>query len=739
MNLFCILPILANEIKIINVEGNQRISKEAIIIFSEVKPGMEYSDDFANKSLKKIYETNFFENVELSYDNKNLFIKVIENPIIEELTITGIKNKTFLEFIKERMTLRDRSSFNDFNFKNDIRIIEDILKSNGYYFSNIDIDFDKNKELNSIILRINIDLGNKAKIRNISFIGNKVFKDKKLTEVIASEEHKFWKFISKNVYLNQSLINLDKRLLENYYKNRGYYDVQILDNFVELDSKNLSFKLIYNIDAGKKFNIHDLSLDLPPDYNKNDFSKLFKIFEASKGDVYSKEFINQILIDIENIASTKSYDFIDVKVEEFKTDKNKLNFNFIVSDSEKYYIEKINIAGNYSTIEDVIRNKLIVDEGDPLNNLLFNKSINEIRALGFFKNVKSDIKDGSSDNLKSIDIIVEEQPTGEISIAAGIGTDGLQMGGQLNEKNFLGQGISLDTEIEISKESLKGQLSYSKPNFASTDHTLTTSLRSLDNDFLSLYGYKSQEIGFTIGTRFEQFENLYFSPELDFKYEDLSTNNNASANIKKQDGEYSDFYFIYGLDNDLRDSSFDPKKGYLINFKQSLPVISENNEISNTFIFTKYKELNKNTEMVGRASLYLNSINTVDSSDVRISKRAVVPYNRLRGFKKGKIGPVDNQDYIGGNYVSTLNLSTNLPGILPTLENIDFNYFIDLANIWGVDYDSSLDDSKIRSSTGVALNMVTPVGPLSFSFSQPITKSSLDQTEKFRFNLGTTF
>ena len=143
--------------------------------------------------------------------------------------------------------------------------------------------------------------------------------------------------------------------------------------------------------------------------------------------------------------------------------------------------------------------------------------------------------------------------------------------------------------------------------------------------------------------------------------------------------------------------------------------------------------------MVGRASLYLKAINGFDGSDVRVSKRANVPYNRLRGFEKGKVGPVDNNDYIGGNYISTLNLSTNIPGILSTLENFDFNYFIDVANVWGVDYDSSLDNSKIRSSTGIGLNVLTPVGPLSFSFTQPITKASTDKTETFRFNLGTTF
>jgi len=144
--------------------------------------------------------------------------------------------------------------------------------------------------------------------------------------------------------------------------------------------------------------------------------------------------------------------------------------------------------------------------------------------------------------------------------------------------------------------------------------------------------------------------------------------------------------------------------------------------------------------MIGKASLYLKNVNSVDGSDVRISKRGQIPYSRLRGFERGKVGPIDGGDYIGGNYVSALNLSTNIPSFLNTVENVDLSYFIDVANVWGVDYSDNINDSNhIRSSTGIGVDFLTPIGPLSFSFTQPITKKSSDKTETFRFNLGTTF
>ena len=246
--------------------------------------------------------------------------------------------------------------------------------------------------------------------------------------------------------------------------------------------------------------------------------------------------------------------------------------------------------------------------------------------------------------------------------------------------------------------------------------------------------------GFSVGTEFEQYENLYFSPEIDVSLEDLKTNSNASNALKKQEGTYEDFYFNYGLNYDLRNSRYKPTAGNKTSFYQELPVVSGNNELANTFIFTQYKSLDQASEMTGKASFYFKTINSLDNSDVRISKRAQIPYNRLRGFEKGKVGPIDNNDYVGGNYVTTLNFSTNLPGIMSTVETVDFSYFIDVANVWGVDYDSSVNESSaIRSSTGLGVDFLTPIGPLSFSLSQPISKKSTDKTESFRFNLGTTF
>tara|TARA_A100000164_G_scaffold89416_1_gene77277 strand:+ start:2457 stop:4706 length:2250 start_codon:yes stop_codon:yes gene_type:complete len=730
---------LAEIVNKVEINGNQRISKATIITLGVIKKNINYDNDELNKILKNLYGTNFFNDIELKLSDGTLLINLSENPIIENIEISGIKKKELTKILLEKIVLKNRMSFTENQLLKDTNLIKNILKTSGYYFAKVDTSFSKDNELNSIRLKININLGEKAKIKKISFIGDKKVKDKKLLEVIASEEHKFWKFISNKVYLNQSTIELDKRLLENYYRNLGYYKVKVLNSFSEFSDQGY-FKLLFNIESGNQYFFNNFNLNLPEDYNKSDFKKIEKIFNKLKNENYSLDNLNLILKEIDKIASERLYDFIDAKVEEEIIENNKINFTFNIIDSDKFYVEKINILGNFQTIEEVIRNRLIVDEGDPLNNLLYAKSIDNIKSLRIFKSVKSEIKEGSDSNLKVVDIIVEEQPTGEVSLLAGVGTTGTTVGGGIVEKNFLGKGINLETNLEISEETIKGKFVYSKPNFAYTDNTLFTSVKATNSDFLSDRGYKVKETGFSVGTTYEQYENLFYSPEISLGIEDLETNSTASTQRKKQEGSYEDFYFNYGLVYDLRDSSYRPTSGNRTSFYQQLPIVSGNNELSNTFIYTQYKSLNPSNDMIGKASLYLKTVNALDDSDVRISKRTGVPYNRLRGFEKGKIGPVDNSDYIGGNYVTAINLSTNLPGILNTVENIDFLYFIDIANVWGVDYNSELDDSSlIRSSTGIGLDWTTPIGPLSFSLTQPITKKSSDKTETFRFNLGTTF
>jgi outer membrane protein insertion porin family len=728
---------LADIINDIEVKGNLRLSKQSIIIFSGLNINQDYNSDDLNIAIKKLDKTDFFNKIDFKIINDTLLIEVVENPIIEDLQIRGVKSKSFVKALNEKMELKNRKPFKDSTYQSDLNLIKNIIKQNGYYFSKIETSLTRDNDRNTIRLFYDIDLGKKAKISEIIFLGDKKLKDRKLRNVIASETSKPWKFISNKVYLDEQRIKLDKRLLTNYYKNKGYYLSKINDTFVE-SQKNNSFKLVFNIEAGEKFFFNDLKLELPTDFNKDHFRDITKVLNKLKGKKYSLNNIEKILDEVDKIALSKQYEFVNAKIKEKIIDKNKLDFVITMEETEKFYVEKINISGNNITLEEVLRNTLIVDEGDPYNEILFNKSISKMKSKNIFSKVKTEITDGNEANLKIIDIIVEEKPTGEISLGAGVGTNGSSVGGGIKENNFLGKGIKLDTNLMVSDDSIKGKFTYLKPNFGYGDNDLFTSIESSSTDNLTESGYKTSNLGFSFGTRFEQYENLFFSPSLITDVEKLTTTSTASTAIKKQEGNYFDVNFSYSLDYDLRDRSYQPTDGYNTSLYQSIPLVSDQNEIINGFEINKYKSLV--SDMVGKISLFGRAANSISGDDVRLSKRLFIPSRKLRGFENGKIGPTDNNDYVGGNYAASLNISTTLPQILPSFQNTDFNIFFDAANVWGVDYDSSIDESNvIRSSVGVAMDVLTPIGPLNFSFAQPVTKKSSDKTETFRFNIGTTF
>ena len=739
INIFFLLFITYSFAEIVNdikVLGNKRISKETILVLGKIDLGVDYNDNKLNSVFKNLYESDFFKKIEFNVNNSILEIIIVENPIIEDLQITGIKSQNLTDFILDKINLGSRKSYIESTYLSDLNLIKNIIKSNGYYFAEIDTQTKLNKEQNSIRLILNINLGKKAKINEIQFFGNKNVKDRKLNNIITSEESKFWKFLSQTVYLNNERIELDKRLLKSFYKNNGFYNIKVSNSFVEFNNNN-SFKLIYNIDSGEKFTFNKLDLALADDYDKKYFLKIIHALKKLENTEYSLDKIEKVLREVDKIALSKQYMFIDATLNETVIGKNKLNIEISLQDTKKFYVEKINILGNEFTIEEVIRNALIVDEGDPLNEILFNKSINNIKGKNIFGKVDSKILPGSDENLKIINLTVTEKPTGELSLGAGVGTQGGSIGGGIKENNFMGKGIKLNTNLNVSKNSIKGAFIYEKPNFNYTDNTLFTSLSSTSTDNLVEFGYKTSNSEISIGTSFEQFENLYFSPKFSTSYEKLETTSTASSNLKKQAGDYFDTNFVYALIYDRTNRRYRPDEGFKNTFRQELPIISNGYEMSNSFESVRYKKF---SDMVAKITFYGKAVNTLADEDVRISKRLFMPPSKLRGFEAGKVGPIENNDYVGGNYAAAINFSTTLPQLLASFQNADLSFFIDTANIWGVDYNTSMDDgSKIRSSTGIAMDVLTPIGPLNFSLSQPISKASSDKTESFRFNLGTTF
>ena len=734
--LLLVSSVQSEMVKKIEISGNSRISNETVILFGEVDKDKDLNNNDINKILKNLYKTNFFKEIKVELKNNILKIFVVENPIIQSIELKGIKADKIKKPILASLLLKDNSSFIEYLAKKDKNKITNILKSSGYFFAEVKFILVENSN-NTVSLIYDVDLGEKAKIRKIKFIGDKKYKNRKLYRVIVSEENKFWKFLSSRKLLNKERINLDARLLESFYKNKGFYNVKVESSYAQFldDGK---FDLVFNINAGEKFFFNDLKLILPDEYNRENFSKIDSLFAKLKEKPYSYNRVEKILDEVENIALQDQYASINATVEENIVDNNKIDFFVSIGELKKEYIERINIVGNNITREEVVRNNLVIDEGDAYNKILHAKSINNLKNLNFFREVSSTIVDGSSNDNKIINITLEEKPTGEITAGAGVGTSGSTIGFSVRENNFLGKGIRFSTSLELSEESIRGNFNITNPNFKGTDQMIFAGLQSTEIDRMSNFGYKTTKTGFNLGSKFEYYEDFFLSPSITTYYESLKTASTASDNLIKQKGTYFDTDFNYTVTYDKRNQKYQTTEGFISKFNQSIPIVSENSAILNGYEINSYHELADG--MIGSFSFYTKTIHSITGDDVRISERLYMPSGRLRGFERGKVGPVDNSDYVGGNYISAVNLSATLPNIIPSVQNADFSIFYDAGNVWGVDYSSSIDDSNIlRSSTGVAVDWYTIVGPLSFSYSFPLSKATTDKTESFRFNLGTTF
>ena len=718
----------------VQVKGNERITLETIAIFGDIAIGKNYETSDINSLIKKLYETNFFSNIAIELENGLLTVIVKENPIINTIVIKGEKADKYKDAIKEQLYLREKTSFVNNYVKSDINIIKELYRSLGYYFIKIDLDIE-NLDKNRVNLVYTLDKGKRAKIAKIYFLGDKKIRDKRLRDIITSQEARFWKFVSRNVYLNKGRIELDKRLLKNYYRNRGYYEVDISSSSVEY-AEGEGFILTFSINAGKRYRFKKIYADISDALDQNAFMPLQKEFNKVIGDYYSQRKLTSILEKIDQLSEQKELQFINHQVVE-TLDGNGVDIRIDIFEGQKFTIERVNIIGNSVTNDSVIRSELIVDEGDPYSALLVNKSINKLKSRGIFGKVEEKITEGSSPDLKVLEIAVEEKATGEIIAGAGVGTDGTSFMFAVSENNWLGRGIKLNTSLNVSEEKISGGIDLNNPNFRYSGNSVYTSFNVSSVDKKENSGYESAKTGYALGTQFEQYENVFLAPSISAIYEDIEVQDTASSQIKKMDGTFYNIDAAYGIIWDKRNQPFQPTSGYRAKFSQSLPLIQDSSSIMNGFDISKYHSFSE--DVVGSIKFYAKSIHGIDE-DVRLTRRLFLPATRLRGFQTNKVGPKDGIDYVGGNYTTALGFEAQLPNLLPESYRTDIAVFLDSGNVWGVDYSDTLDDTNtIRSAFGISANTFTTIGPLSFTLAQDLSSASTDEPQKFNFRLGTSF
>ncbi len=723
----------AEIVKKILINGNKRVSDETIKIYGDMKVNENYSEKKLNDILNNLYKTNFFEDIDIKLSNNILTVNLKEFLTINQIIIIGEKSRNRNEQIKKIISLKEKQSFIKSNLSNDIELIKNYYSSSGFNSAKIQAKI-KNFE-NSVDLIFDITIGNETKISSINFTGNKKISDKRLRDIIASEEHKFWKVISRNTKFSERLVLLDERLLNNYYKSIGYYDVVINSKSATINN-NDDVDITYSINAGKRYILKKISTNVDPVFDKKIFEPLQKNYGKYIGKYYSPFSIKKLLDEIDLLIEARNIQFVEHNVETI-VENDGIEIKFNIFETDKILVERIDITGNNVTNESVIRGELLIDEGDPFSDLSLSKSISKLKALRIFADVKSKVMDSDIKNQKKITIDIEEKPTGEISAGAGIGTSGGSFGFVVSENNWLGTGNKVDFSLDLDAESIGGQFSYTDNNYNFTGNQLNYYINSKSNDKPD-QGYENTIISSGVNTSFEQFKDIYLNLGLAASFDDLRTDNSASTNLKKQAGEFTEIAGLYGFQSDKRDRAFMPTSGYISSFNQKLPIYADKRSITNTISLSNYKLITD--DVVAASKFFFSAINGLDDEDVRLNERRFLSSRRLRGFERGKVGPVDGNDHIGGNYAASINLEANLPNLLPDSTKSEISTFLDIGNIWGVDYDKNIGKSNtLRSSAGVSLGWMSPVGPMSFILSTNLKKADTDKTESFTFNLGTTF
>ena len=726
--------IKINDVKVI---GNSRISTNTILNIAGInKKKFDIELNFLNDVQKKIFLSNFFSNVEIKVVNENLEIIVYENPLVDYFIITGLENNSeFQKYIEEKISLKTDVIFSESLLNKDISFIKQYFSSQGYFNNKISYEVKKISS-DKVNVFLNIQLNNKFLIKNIFFIGDKKFSSSRLSSIISSSQDSFFSFFSSSSLPSTERLNYDISLLKNFYLTEGYYDVQISNASIDLlDDKYVN--LTFAINGGNQYKLTSYTINNSSNFLTDiDISFINQTVKKYINTIYNNKSISNLKTNISNYLENKNI-LVNLNYLLTKTSESTLLISFNIEQIlDKKVISNIIVLGNDITDEKVIRNNLFFAEGDIFINNKIDKSLDLLKSLGIFKDVKIDVINANNQNV-NVKILIEEKPTGEISGGLAVGTAGSSITFNLKENNFFGQGIAANVGVDIGTQQVLFNLGFVNPDFNSSGNTLSNNA-FVSKSYYDNAGYENKVIGNNISYKYEIYQDIALENGISITYDSISADSSASSLIKSREGDYFTSRYFYNVISDKRNRKFQPTSGYTFSFGQGFSIPPSDipaiyNSVSGSF----YKQISEN--FVGSIKYKIKSINSLDEQPVKLSDRVFVSESDLHGFAFRGAGPKISGDYVGGNYLYSTNFSTTIPNGLPESWKASTNVFFDIANVWGSDFSGVSDSNQIRSSVGIGATWMSPIGPISFSYAEPISKSSTDSIEKFNFKLGGVF
>ncbi|MDC0604338.1 outer membrane protein assembly factor BamA [Amylibacter sp.] len=741
---FSILPNKAHTqetlVSSIIIDGNKRISSDTIVSLSKIQIGSAYSPTQLNSALQSIKKSSYFKNVDISLVNNVLNINVIENPTINSISFEGNKSLNDIN-LNELITSKQRQTLLISQVEKDTDKIATAYADTGRISA---IVTPKVIELsdNRVDLVFEITEGRITEVEKITFTGNRVFSDLRLKGVIATKQAGIFRRLIKSDTFVKDKLDYDIDLLQNFYINKGFIDFEVKSS-VELTREKDAFLINYNIIEGQQYSFSEIKFDTTK--INIDEKSLVKINKIKNGSKYDARRITKLIDEIDIYLVKNGFRFFEPVPLVSRNDENlTMDVEIQLKETQKVFVERIEVEGNSTTLDEVIRLQFDFAEGDPFNRRKVLEAVDKIRGLGFFSNVETSTREGSAPEKIIIEVKLTEKPTGSLGIGAGYNSsDGTVATFNLNERNFLGKGQTVKLDLSTSKIEKQTVIGFEDPSFlgrnllAGISFGQTTSTPN-SNPLKTDKSYFVPKIGFPLS----RDSNLFI--KYTFDREDVKLTKNSllvSPQIRADVGKKTRSALTFTYDLDKTNSVVTPTSGF------DFILTQEFNGLGGDISYSQSQLNFKTYKTIFRDDIILSSglsSGIIVGSDASIVNRFTLGGDRLKGFRNQGIGPYDSTyaSHLGGKMYTSLSLEASFPIGVPEEYGIFGGLFLDTGSLWGLDDTDSgrIDDSsEIRSALGFSIFWESVIGPLRFNWSKPIKKEKYDVTENFRFTIDTRF
>ncbi len=732
----------------IDVAGNQRIASDTVRSIAGISSGERVTPGQVNAAAQNLNESGLFESVDVHPEGGRLVIEVVEHPTINLIRIEGnkkLKDEALLELVQSK----SRRAFSPTLAEADAKTIAGAYSVTGRLAASVTPKIIRRSD-NRVDLVFEVKEGKITEIGRIALIGNRVYSDRRLKRVLATKQAGLLRSVVKGDTYIEDRIEVDKQRLRQFYSKRGYIDFQVQSTTAEFSKERNSFQVTYNIQEGQSYSFGNISIiSLESDIDAEEYVNLNTI---KSGSTYIATQIDTLLERIDHKAALAGKNFIQSTPRITRNDAElTLDIEISILRGPRRFVERIDIEGNSTTLDRVIRSKFNIVEGDPINQREVRQATERVRKLGFFKNVDIQRREGSSPEQVILDVNVEEQQTGTIGFGLTASTDnGLGIAANIQERNFLGRGQTIGASIAASSEDSLLRMNFIEPAFLGRDLAfglnIGTGATELDNT-----PYDTETLNFAPSIGFPISENGRLRLFARFSNDDILTNSDtgtgnddlgeASIVMQPDFGTHSTGILAATYSFDKRNSIIEPTSGYKFSVTQEFAGFTGDRTYSRTTVDAKYFKSFFNEEVILTTEFEGGVIISSDDATL-ITERFMLGGANLRGFEQQGLGPRDTvvDQALGGNQFFTIRTEASFPIGLPEEYGIHAGVFFDVGSLWGLDFTGGFDDSAtLRAAIGVTLFWETPLGPLRFDFASPIKKEDFDETESFRFSIATRF